>query len=214
VRVDVEAVRVAVVQLRALTPVQTSSRLIHQDIYNGLNALAERLVEEHGLDAVLRALAPHRADDNLAELLFHIFRANDRNMLPVFSEDEIVDAAARFLLPFRENATELIDERKLPGWGWHAVWQHDYDGPDHLTDEQHFRILLALIERVPMDDKILWMIGDGPLNHARESPEYRRQVETLEQTDQKIARAIQLDRERSSGTPYRLVARRSDDRAP
>jgi hypothetical protein len=192
VRVDPEAVREAVVQLRARTPVETWSGLIHQDLRDGLDELAERLVAEHGLDAVLRALAPHRADDNLAELLFHIFWTNHQNMLPVFSEGEIVDAALRFLTPFRTGASEVIDERELPGWGWHAIWQHNYDRPAHLANDQHLRILLALIGRLPADDKILWMIGNGPLAHAREDPEYRRQLEALEETNSKIARATQL----------------------
>jgi hypothetical protein len=199
VSIDPGAVREAVLELRATTPVRTSSRLIHQDIYDSLDELAEWLVEEHGLDAVTRALAPYRADNNLAELLFHIFWVNDRNMLTVFSEDEIIDAAVEFLLPFRADATGMIDERELPGWGWDALWQHDYPRPDqvyyrtdHLTDEQHFRLLLALVDRVPMDDKVLWMIGDGPISNVWESTAYWAQIEALKETNPKIARAIRL----------------------
>lgn len=184
---------------------QTSGGLIRQDIDDGLRELAKRLVGEHGLDAVIRGLAPHRADNNMAELLFYVFWGNDENMLTAFSEDEIVEAAFLFLLPFGEGATEMIDERELPGWGWSALWQHDYPSPDqvyyrtdHLTDEQHFRLLLALIDRVPMDDKILWMIGDGPLSNAWMSTEYRAQIEALEQTNPKIARAIRLVEEESA----------------
>lgn len=195
-RVDPEAVREAVVQLRARIPVETwsNARLVHQDLHDGLDDLAERLVDEHGLGAVIRELTPHRSDNDVAELLFHVCRRNGRNMLVAFSEDEVVDAAFRFLSPFREGATELIDERELPGWGWSALWQHDYRGPDHLTNEQHFRILIALIERLPPDDKILWMIGNGPLRHAGQSPPYRRELEKLRKTNPKIARAIQLGR--------------------
>jgi hypothetical protein len=187
-------VREAVIELRARTPVRTDDRLVHQDIDYGLGELADRLVEGHGLDAVIDALRPLRADNNVAELLFFVFWINDRNMLTVFSEDEVVNAAFRFLLPFRDGATEMIDERELPGWGWDALWQHDYSShrTDHLTDEQHFRLVVALIDRVPMDDKILWMIGDGPLSSASESAAYRQQIETLEKTNAKIARAIRL----------------------
>jgi hypothetical protein len=194
VPVDPEAVREEVVRLRAWTPTEQWSGLVHQDIHDGLDDLAAWLVEEHGLDAVLRALTPHRADNNLAELLFHLFWANHRNMLPVFSEAEIVDAASRFLMPLRGGASERADERDLPGWGWRAVSLHSYGRTDHLTNEQHFRILLALVDRLPPDDKILWMIGNGPLAHAQESLEYRRRIAELETPSTKIARAIELAR--------------------
>jgi hypothetical protein len=194
VRVDAEAIREAVLELRARTPVEQWSGLIHQDIRDGLNALAEQLVAEHGLDAVLRSLAPRRSDDNVAELLFHVFWSNEQNILPVFSEGEIVDAALRFLTPFRTGASEVIDERELPGWGWHAIWQHDYVRPAYLANEQHFRIFLALVDRLPLDDRVLWMIGNGPLAHARESPDYGQRIEALAETNSKIARAIQLAR--------------------
>lgn len=205
VPVDPLAVREAVLALRARTPVRDDWGLIRQDIDDGLRELAKRLVEEHGLAEVTEALAPQRGDNNVAELLFYIFWVNDENMLAVFSEDEIIEAALHFLLPFGEDAAEVIDERELPGWGWSALWQHDYPRPDqvyyrtdHLTDEQHFRLLLALIDRVPMDDKILWMIGDGPLSNAWESTEYRLQIEALEETNPKVARAIRLVEEDSA----------------
>jgi len=69
---------------------------------------------------------------------------------------------------------------------------------DHLTDEQHFRLLVTLIDRVPMDDKILWMIGDGPLSKALGSAECREQIEALRDTNPKVAQAIRLVEEDSA----------------
>jgi hypothetical protein len=155
--------------------------------------LFDPLVEAHGVDPLVETLGPHKDDPDLAEAVFFVCWNYEHNMLAVFTEGEIVEVALQELLQFGEGRT--TDTRGIPQWGWSALWQHYYDGDDHLTDEQAFRLLLELLERVPLDDKILWMIGDGPLSHARGVPEYRKRIDELARSEPKIARALELDDE-------------------
>jgi hypothetical protein len=175
-----------------------------------LGTVLDPLIEAAGgPDPVIDALAPHKGDSDFAEALWYVFYFGDpeyygarqRNMLTVFSEEEIVEAAVQLLLEFRKD--HFTDERGLPQWGWDALWQHEYYEADHLPNAAAFRMLLAVIERVPMDDEILWMIGDGPLSKALQTGvppwaegdidlEYRRRVEELALVEPKIARAIEL----------------------
>ncbi len=116
---------------------------------------------------------------------------NDRDISDVFSDEEIVDAALGFLLAFQG---EEVDIRNVPGWGWSALFQHiDYGRNDHLTDEAHFRLLLKLIEKVPLNDNILFMIGDGPLSHAAGKRKYRDRIVELQTTNPKVERAWWLN---------------------
>jgi hypothetical protein len=43
-----------------------------------------------------------------------------------------------------------------------------------------------------MHDRILWMIGDGPLAHALGDEDYRTRVDRLAATDPKVARILKL----------------------
>jgi hypothetical protein len=224
-RLDPDAIRRAMRELRrAVEPYRTEKFVLeHEPDYDAMCELFDPLVDAHGADAVVETLREHKHDPDLAEALFFVCWNYDRNMLTVFSEEEVIEAAVRFLAVFREG--ELTDTRGLPHWGWSALWQHYYDSDDHLTDEEAFRILLAVIERVPMDAKILWMIGDGPLSHAWGKPECRKRIEGLAQTEPKIARAVELDDETSrdreqlhyilrDDRPPRLDTRGSGSRRP
>jgi hypothetical protein len=195
--IDPASIREAVEAIRLSTPVYDGADgavLERAPDFDRMTELLGPLVETHGLDAVLEALRPHKDDQVLADALFFVCWMNDHNMLTVFSEDEIVDAARQQLLASAEGT--VTDTRGLPHWGWHALFQHYYWGDDHPTDEQAFAILLKLIELLPLDDSILWMIGDGPIAHAcGHSTEYRRRFEKLAQTEPKIARAIELAEE-------------------
>jgi hypothetical protein len=54
-------------------------------------------------------------------------------------------------------------------------------------------MLLKLIEKVPLNDNILFMIGDGPLSHAAGKRKYRERIEALMEIDERIARAWRLN---------------------
>jgi hypothetical protein len=194
--IDPASIREAVRSIRADTPVLERGDFVLEETpdFDRMSDLFGPLVEAHGVEAVIAALRPHKDEPDLAEAIFFVCWQNDHNMLTVFTEDEVVDAAREQLLAFCEGT--VTDTRGLPHWGSSALWQHHYDGDDHLTDEQAFAILLKLIELLPLDDSILWMIGDRPIAHAcGHSTEYRRRFEKLAQTEPKIARAIELAEE-------------------
>ena len=79
------------------------------------------------------------------------------------------------------------------GWAWSALFQHAYGTVDHLDDESHFRILLKLLDVAPLDDGVLFMIGDGPLSHAAGEPARYAQIRALATKDPKLARAWWLN---------------------
>ena len=190
---DAETVAAAVRELRVRAPVTNIGNYVSQDIpFDAMEGLTDQLIaEEGGLEAVVAALAPHRGDPDVAEALFFMCWTNHRDLSDVFSDEEIVDAALEFLLAFQG---EEVDIRNVPGWGWSALFQHiDYGGNDHLTDEAHFRMLLKLIEKVPLNDNILFMIGDGPLSHAAGRRKYRDRIAELQTTNPKVDRAWWLN---------------------
>jgi hypothetical protein len=209
-QVDPEAIRRTVREIRrGEEPDRTHKFVLEHELdYDAMCDVFEPLVEAHGAPAVADALAGHKHDPDLAEALFFVCWNHDHNMLTVFSEEEIVEAALRKLAVFGEG--EFTDTRGSPHWGWSALWQHHYDGDDHLTDEEAFRILLAVIEGVPMDDKILWLIADGPLSHARSSPEYRKRVDELSRTDPKLTRAREIGDEITRDREHLYYIGRSD----
>jgi hypothetical protein len=188
--VDANAISAAVAKLLSENQLQSGDRYLYEALpFEDVGDLLDRLVEEHGFDELVAALGPHHGDRYIAELLFFAFWTHDKNMLAVFSEAEIARAATEHLRPFGEETTNT---RGLPSWGWSALFQHDYGHEDHLTDEQHFRILIDVIARVPTHDRILWMIGDGPLAHALGDEDYQTRVDRLAATDPKVARILKL----------------------
>jgi hypothetical protein len=189
---DAETVAAAVRELRVRAPVTNLGSYVSQDIpFDAMAGLTDRLIAEEGLEAIVAALAPHRDDADVAEALFFMCWTNNRDMSDVFSDEEVVEAALEFLLAFQG---EDVDIRNVPGWGWSALFQHiDYGRNDHLTDEAHFRMLLKLIEKVPLNDNILFMIGDGPLSHAAGKRKYRDRIVELQTTNPKVERAWWLN---------------------
>ena len=187
--VDIDAVRASVQAARKHDV--REKRVFESLDFDAMTDALDPLVEAEGLDAVIDALAPHRSDLDVAEALFHLCWTNDRNMLSVFSEDEVVDAAMQQLLTF--GVSEPTDTRAVPEWGWSALLLHQYECEEFLTNEQAFRILIAVVDRAPWDDKILEALGDSPLRNPRADPEYGKRLDELAKTEPKITRAIELD---------------------
>jgi hypothetical protein len=207
-QLDPEAIRTAVRAIRrGMEPDRSENFVLEHDLdYDAMYDLFDPLVEAYGAVDVVESLRAHKQDPDLVEALFFVCWNYDHNLLTVFTEEEVVEAAREKLLQFGEGT--FTDTRGLPHWGWSALAQHHYDGDDHLTDEQAFRILLKLVERVPLHDKILWMIGDGPFSHAWSKPGYRKRIEGLVLTEPKIARAVELVEEETLEVHYILRSER------
>lgn len=139
-QIDPVAIRTKVREIRRADEPYRTERFVleHELDYDAMCDVFDPLVEAHGAPAVADALAGHRHDPDLAEVLFFVCWNYDHNMLTVVSGEEVVEAGFRYLSVFGEG--EFTDTRGLPHCGWSALAQHHFDGDDHLTDEQAFGI--------------------------------------------------------------------------
>jgi hypothetical protein len=183
VQLDVEAVSAAI-----------ENGIVVRDADHWDDAVAEvvdALIATHGVEAVIAGLAHGRDDPLVAAALFEAYSQSDRRVTDLFSDEEIVEAALQHLLAVESGSANL----RTGGWAWSALFRHFYDGgTDHFTDEEHFRVLLKLIDRAPLDDTVLFCIGDGPLSHASGgNPARREKIMQLAAADPKVARAWWLN---------------------
>ena len=54
---------------------------------------------------------------------------------------------------------------------------------------------MKLVSRVPLDDDMLWLIGDGPLSELQMQRGGSKRIEELAQSNEKLARILHLVRE-------------------
>jgi hypothetical protein len=155
-----------------------------------IRALMERLVEDRGEDAVAEALAGERNDPFIAAALLEICLFSEKLITDYFSDEEIVQAALAYLLSVEDGTASLATGR----WAWSALFQQYDSSPLNVFDgDDHFRILLRLIDQAPMVDSVLFMIGDGPLAHAAAVPGRFELIMRLAKDEPKIARAWWLN---------------------
>lgn len=161
-----------------------------------LGAVVYPLILEHGADAVLAELEAGKADPLVASAL--AYAADEAAVLPLtrwFTHDEIVTAALEYLLTVGTPASErsrLRNDLHHGHWAWFALYDH-HPGYGGFEDGEHFRLVLKLIEAAPLDDTILFLIGDGPLAHSAAVPEHLARIQELAKSDPKIARAWWLN---------------------
>ncbi|HZP72059.1 MAG TPA: hypothetical protein VFA97_01650 [Gaiellaceae bacterium] len=158
--------------------------------WDGVDWVAERLLDEHGLDAVVAELSAAKDDPLVAAVLFQAMTLSDRRLTEVFTEAEIVNAALQYLLAFESGASHR-DGR----WAWSALFQFspEYSISSDFDPEEHFDLVLKLLDRAPLDDTVLFLIGDGPLAHTAAIPSHFARIQELAKTDPKIARAWWLN---------------------
>jgi len=158
--------------------------------WDAVDDVVERLLDKHGRDAIVTELRDAREDPIIAAVLFDAMTLSGRRLTEVFSEEEIVSAALQYLLAV-ESGAGLQDG----AWAWSALFQFS---PESSIDtdfdaDEHFNLLLQLLQRAPLDDTVLFMIGDGPLAHSASVPEHFARIQELSKTDSKIARAWWLN---------------------
>ena len=154
-----------------------------------VDEIAESLMDEHGAEAVLAELSKGKDDPLVAAAIFEVCSMSGHRLREFFNGDEIVSAALAYLLTVETWTSNVRDGL----WAWSALFQHDCGSVDHFDDEEHFGLLLDLIAVSPMDDSVLFMIGDGPLSHAAANPSLYARIQKLAETDPKIARAWWLN---------------------
>jgi hypothetical protein len=158
-----------------------------------VETVLEPLIAGLGADTVLDELKRGRDDPYIAALLVQASSADEvfgerLRLIDVFSDDEIVNGALAYLNAVQGSTTTERAGLRDGRWAWLAA--SNYLGA--LLPEEHYRILITLVERVPWDDWKLWMIGDGPLAIAEMDSGLMRRLKALELTDQKLARIRQL----------------------
>jgi hypothetical protein len=160
-----------------------------------LGAVVYPLMNEHGAEAVLAELGTGRENPLLASALAYAASEADVPLNNVFTSDEIVTAAHEYLLTVGSPAWEqsrLRNGLSHGHWAWFALFDH-HPGNGDFEDGEHFRLVLKLIEIAPLDDTVLFLIGDGPLAHSAAVPEHLARIQELAKTDPKIARAWWLN---------------------
>jgi hypothetical protein len=164
-----------------------------------LGAVIYPLVEAHGVDAVVAELRANRADPLFASALAYAVQFSDLSLADVFSADEIVAAALDFLLMVHtpgwgeSRESRVIDELRHGHWAWSALFDHQPGQRNHLDDDEHFQLVLALIARAPSRNEILWMIGDGPLAHAAGDEARFAEIQERAKSDPKLALTWRLN---------------------
>jgi hypothetical protein len=156
-----------------------------------LGAVVYPLVAEHGADVVIAELATRKNDPLVASALAYVARLVDLRLTDVFSTGEILAAALDYLVTVAASEAESSVKRGLRhgNWAWSALFLNAGD----LEDEEHFRLVLELVERAPRDDRVLWMIGDGPLAHAVSDEARFAELKRLMEANPKLARAWRLN---------------------
>ena len=160
------------------------SSLVHRAEHDGFDEIWNSLIDEHGADAVLAALAPHKNDPLIAAAITHTCEIFNVRLRDYFTPEDIVGAAARHILTVPWWKAGIRDG----GWLFSALWSHNYGTVDSFDDEEHFQLLVAVLERIPVDnDYALFVLGDGPLSHA--SAVFHDRIQELAKTHPQVARA-------------------------
>lgn len=145
-------------------------------------------VSRWGREPVIEALRSSRDDPYVAMMLVNISGASP--ILPppplqlgaVFLDDEIVEAAVRYLEQF--PAASIRDG----AWAWTALW----NGWEQLREDDHARLVEELVDRAPSNDRVLRMIADGPLAVALTNEPFRERFDAARKEDPKIQRVWYL----------------------
>lgn len=190
---------------------QVETRKADQNEWDVVTRITESLIRPmvaaHGANDVLSWLIGAKDDPYIAAILTnlsgesahrldddHVFRMSD-----IFSIDEIVKAAEGFLLASPD--ADLGDGE----WAWTALW----NGWDQLDDESHFEAVVELIRRVPWDDRVFWMIGDGPLSTIASKASWLAKLDEQHDLRPKLERIWELvEADWPHGLPPRSSGRR------
>jgi hypothetical protein len=149
-------------------------------------------VAVNGADVVLNHLLLRRSDPYIAAVLVDAcgeggFRLAEHGrsvtrVTDIYSDNEIVSAALDYLLAMPDAG--FADGQ----WAWTALW----NGWSQLEPEDHFRLVMELVERLPQDDALDAMVADGPLRSLTEDPEARARLLARAEKDPKLARLLAL----------------------
>jgi hypothetical protein len=162
-----------------------------------LGAVVYPLVAEHGADVVIAELARRKKDPLVASAVAYVAGLADLRLTEVFSTGEILAAALDYLGTV--GASDAQESSVKTGlrhgdWAWSALFGHvPGSAAGDFEDDEHFRLVLELVERAPTDDTVLWMIGDGPLAHAVADEARFAEMKRLMEGNRKLFRTWRLN---------------------
>jgi hypothetical protein len=150
--------------------------------------VCEPLIDAYGSDVVLKELSKLREDPFIANAIVDICEICGHRIRDFYSGEEIVCAALAHLIA---SSDEWWSSGLATGqWAFSALWGHDYEGTScAFDDDEHFALVIKLLDRAPMDDDILFLMGDGPLSHAAAIPSRYERIQELAKTHPQVARA-------------------------
>jgi hypothetical protein len=167
------------------------------DIDAVLGAVVDPLIAEHGAEAVISELEDGKDDPRVASALAYAADEADVPLTQAFTHDEILTAALEYLLTVGTPAWEESRARNClyhGHWAWFALYDHHPgEGRGDFEDDEHFRLVLELVERAPLNNDVLWMIGDGPLAHAVPTEAHLANLRSLMETNEKLALTWRLN---------------------
>ena len=127
--------------------------------HEAVDEVVGRLADEYGADAVLGELSKGKGDPFVAA--FEIYSLSGHRLREFFTGEEIVRDALSYL-----TADDWTGGIAQGSWAWSALFEHYVGSVDHFDDDEHAALVLDLLAATPMDDGVLFRIGDGPLAHA------------------------------------------------
>lgn len=188
-RNDLDSLPARIVELarQRIRPGEDEWKAIEQTTHE----LVAPAIAAHGVENVVSALLTAKADPYVAAVLVDmsgVGRApSDRDLraTELFSDDEIIEGALSYLKASPGAGLENGD------WAWTTLWNLW----GQLEPDAHVRLVRRVIELVPWDDRMLWMIGDGPLANLADDPASLQAVEstTTEEKVNRIRRLVQVD---------------------
>lgn len=153
------------------------------DLWRGLEVAVREFVvpafDRDGFEALSALTAQRMSSPWAAAALVELAGCRELSPLVFFSRDELVKGSIGYLI------SSTFDDQ----WAWMAVVFGNFD------DEDHWDVVMALVDSVPQDDDALWRIGDLPLGELQMRPGASERIDERAKSDAKLARILQLVRD-------------------
>ena len=152
--------------------------------WRGVEAVVDRDIiagyDRGGFNSLDELIHERTVSPYVASALVYLSHRRRFSVLRVFSEEELLQGTLAHLRS--PSSFEHL-------WAWRAMWF------GHLSEEDHWRLVLDLIDRVPDDDDMLWQIADGPVAELEMLPHGVERLKDLARSNEKLARVLRLAQE-------------------
>jgi len=133
-----------------------------------------------GRAALTKMIDEFRSSPYLAAAVVDLSSRRKIDLLSLVSSADLLNGAVAYLV----KGTRFEES-----WAWQALWF------GHLSDEDRWRLVMELVDQIPADEDMLWLVGDGPLSELQMQPGGQRRIEELAKTNSRLAHILQLVRD-------------------